>query len=115
MLTYSHIPTNQSRISHRNPPLPARKRCAVNATRAPRALNADRGANPRPGLSQLYHLLDNRLRVTLLGLQELHQHLQHDDTDQAQSTLTKIDEDLHMLRQRLARELGHGGEEEVMI
>lgn len=57
------------------------------------------------GLDELNRLVSNRLHVTERGLEVLHRQLQTGRTQEAESTLAKIQEDLHLLQQRLKREV----------
>jgi carbon storage regulator CsrA len=50
---------------------------------------------------ELRHFLRNRLNVAALGLTLMHRQLQVDQTQEAQATLAKLQEDLQLLRQRL--------------
>jgi carbon storage regulator CsrA len=58
-----------------------------------------------PTLHQINRLMEKRLEIARQGLDELRQHLQGGRTDDAQQVLEKIDEDLHLLRRRVRREV----------
>lgn len=56
-------------------------------------------------LLQFNALVDRRLAVAGRGLAELRQHLASGQTADAQTLVEKLDEDLHLLRCRLNREV----------
>lgn len=56
-------------------------------------------------LLQFNQLVDRRLAVAGRGLAELRQHLAAGQTEDAQTLVEKLDEDLHLLRCRLGREV----------
>jgi len=58
-----------------------------------------------PTLHQINGLMEKRLEITRQGLDELRQHLQNGDTEDAEAVLDKIDEDLLLLRRRVRREV----------
>jgi carbon storage regulator CsrA len=66
---------------------------------------AEWGAPPavpaKPSNRQLKHLVSNRLRVARLGLEESRQELQAGRPETAEVLLDKLDEDIHLLQQRL--------------
>jgi carbon storage regulator CsrA len=57
-----------------------------------------------PTLLQISQLLDRRLEIAHKGLEELRNRLRRGDED-AEIILDKLDEDLHLLRRRLVREV----------
>ena len=71
---------------------------------------AERGATtrlPEPAGSRLRglrHLLRNRLSVTTVGLGLLRQQARAGLSDELEPTIAKIEEDMHLLRQRLESE-----------
>ncbi len=56
-------------------------------------------------LSPLRQLVDRRLAIARRGLVEMRQHLAAGQTADAALLLEKLDEDLHLLRRRLRREV----------
>jgi two-component system, OmpR family, response regulator len=56
-------------------------------------------------VSELRHFLRNRLNVAAIGLTLMRQQLEVDRSEEAQVTLTKLEEDFQLLRQRLAGNL----------
>jgi carbon storage regulator CsrA len=56
-------------------------------------------------LHQLEKLVAKRLEITRQGLDELRQHLAEGLSENAEAILERIDEDLHLLRRRVRREL----------
>jgi carbon storage regulator CsrA len=58
-----------------------------------------------PTLHAIKRLLDKRLEIAREGLSEAQQCLQSGQEEDAQVLLNKVDEDLHLLRRRLRREL----------
>lgn len=55
-------------------------------------------------LLQITQLVDRRLAIAGLGLEELRQHLAAGRAEDAERIREKIDEDLHLLRRRLRHE-----------
>jgi hypothetical protein len=66
---------------------------------------AERNSADQTTLHQLNRLVEKRLEITRQGLDELKQHLRNGRTEDAQEVLNKIDEDLHLLRRRVRREV----------
>jgi carbon storage regulator CsrA len=58
-----------------------------------------------PTLLQISQLLDRRLEVARKGLEELRTRLRGGEAEDAETLLDKLDEDLHLLRRRLVREV----------
>ena len=56
-------------------------------------------------LSQFTQMVDRRLAIAQKGLAEARQHLASGQSEDAGIVLEKIDEDLHLLRCRLSREV----------
>jgi hypothetical protein len=56
-------------------------------------------------LLQIAQLVDRRLAIAGLGLEELRQHLAAGRAEEAERILEKLDEDLHLLCRRLRREV----------
>jgi hypothetical protein len=56
-------------------------------------------------LSQIRQLVDRRLAITQKGLAEARRHLTDGQPAAAEIVLEKIDEDLHLLRCRIGREV----------
>jgi hypothetical protein len=63
-----------------------------------------------PSLQQLNQLLDKRLEIAREGLSELRHHLLRGRTEDAERVLENLDEDLYMLKRRMAREVRKAGE-----
>jgi hypothetical protein len=55
--------------------------------------------------SQLTQMVDRRLSIAQIGLAEARRHLAAGQTADAEMVLEKIDEDLHLLRCRIHREI----------
>jgi len=66
---------------------------------------AEWGSDKQTTLHQLNRMVEKRLEITRQGLDELRQHLQGGRPEDAEAVLEKIDEDLHMLRRRVRREV----------
>jgi len=64
----------------------------------------DHGAPPA-SLHQLNKLMEKRIEITRQGIDELRQYLKQGKTENAEAVLEKIDEDLHLLRRRVRREV----------
>jgi carbon storage regulator CsrA len=58
-----------------------------------------------PTLLQVKNLMDRRLEIARRGLDELRRHLECGRTEDAETVLEKLDEDLHLLRRRVRREV----------
>ena len=58
-----------------------------------------------PSHLRLNQLVDRRLEVARRGLSELRQRLRAGSAEDAETILEKLDEDLHLLRRRVRREL----------
>jgi carbon storage regulator CsrA len=58
-----------------------------------------------PTLLRINQLLEKRLEIARQGLTELRRQLRDGETGDAEDILDKVDEDLHMLRRRLSREV----------
>ncbi|HZY84302.1 MAG TPA: carbon storage regulator [Gemmataceae bacterium] len=58
-----------------------------------------------PSPLRLNQLVDRRLEVARLGLSELRQRLRAGHAADAETILEKLDEDLHLLRRRVSREV----------
>jgi carbon storage regulator CsrA len=58
-----------------------------------------------PSPLRLNQLVDRRLEVARLGLRELRQRLRAGHAEDAETILAKLDEDLHLLRRRVWREI----------
>ncbi|MGH7171951.1 MAG: hypothetical protein ACRELG_16875 [Gemmataceae bacterium] len=58
-----------------------------------------------PSLYQFTQMVDRRLAIAQKGLAEAQRHLAAGHADDADLVLEKIDEDLHLLRCRLSREV----------
>jgi carbon storage regulator CsrA len=58
-----------------------------------------------PTLHSIKRLLDKRLEIAREGLSEVHQCLRAGQEEDARVLLEKVDEDLHLLRRRLRREI----------
>jgi hypothetical protein len=56
-------------------------------------------------LPQFHQLVQKRLEVTRRGLVEMRLHLKAGRVEEAATVLDKIDEDLHLLRRRLRKEV----------
>jgi hypothetical protein len=56
-------------------------------------------------LVRFNQLVDRRLGIARMGLEDVRKHLVAGQTDDAEMILGKVDEDLLMLRQRLGREI----------
>ena len=71
---------------------------------------AEWGPEPRaeddePTLNNLKHLIDKRLEITRRGINEARQCLRAGREEDARVLLEKVDEDLHLLRRRVRREV----------
>jgi carbon storage regulator CsrA len=62
-------------------------------------------AGPAPTLVQVNQLVDRRLAIAQRGLSELSGHLRCGRLEEAETVLDKLDEDLHLLRRRVGREV----------
>jgi hypothetical protein len=60
---------------------------------------------PTPSVSQLTQMVNRRLAITQIGLAEAHRRLEAGQSADATLLLEKIDEDLHLLRCRVHREV----------
>lgn len=58
-----------------------------------------------PSFTQLTQMLDRRLAIARKGLSEAQRYLDAGQTEDAGVVLEKVDEDLHLLRCRLSREV----------
>jgi carbon storage regulator CsrA len=58
-----------------------------------------------PTLNNLKHLIDKRLEITRRGINEARQCLRAGREEDARVLLEKVDEDLHLLRRRVRREV----------
>jgi len=65
----------------------------------------DATATELPALQQVRRLVDRRLEITRVGIDELRRLLAVGRTTDAEAVLEKIDEDLRMLGRRLRREV----------
>jgi sRNA-binding carbon storage regulator CsrA len=63
------------------------------------------GSEQPATLHQLNRLVEKRLEITRQGIEELRGHLLVGRTEDAEAVLEKIDEDLHLLRRRVRREV----------
>jgi hypothetical protein len=62
-------------------------------------------ADLAPTLHQINELLDKRLEIARIGLDELRRQVLRGETEKAEIILDKLDEDLHMLNRRMRREV----------
>ncbi len=58
-----------------------------------------------PSLQQVNKLLETRLEIAREGLSELRRHLRGDINEDAARILENLDEDLYLLKRRMAREV----------
>lgn len=71
---------------------------------SPAARNPDVKAYEAPTYRSIQQLLEKRLAIASLGLDEMRQALNSGRLEDARVLLDKLDEDFHMLRRRVSRE-----------